>query len=336
MSKFICGSFIINAKNAFINGSDTIKENKKDVSMPKVITTSKSTFPYVSAQCYRSFWKSSFKQELSIEANDFFDEKLSFINSTDDIFGYFECGSSAKDSAGIIENFSLIRSSPLQISQLHSLKGGSYDSNLTTEHGFVHLKGDTPLPYSSKFYSSHLESIMAIDLSRIGVFRNFNDRQELSNEFSDQYIKMNLLKKIDDNQNVLVNNYKIKTNRIRILLQSLVKINGGAKSAQYATDITPKIIVLAGQKGCNPILSNLVIPGLKEPIFLTEKLFEIVIKHQNLFTTSIYVGIRNSSVSNIEELRETIQSFNMQSSVKIVLTSPVKAIDKLLGEINYE
>lgn len=113
----------------------------------------------------------------------------------------------------------------------------------------------------------------------------------------------------------------------------MLKINGGAKSAQFGTDIVPKTIFLAGQEGCNPILSRLVISGLNGPILNTEGLLESLNIHRNLFSTPIYLGIRDSFIYNMKELYESIEIFNETSSIEIIVTSPVKAINQILGEL---
>jgi CRISPR-associated protein Cst2 len=336
----LCGSIVIQAHGAFLNGSGSQKEGKEEISMPKRFQINGVEYPYISAQCWRRWWKQQFEvlYEELIKSNSV-EKKLDkspFLRAVDDLFGYFE---SADQKLTIEEvnkvNVSQIRSSPVQITQLHPIQefGLGKNASIQKDKAFVHLQDGTPLPYSSKFYNADLQAILAIDLQRIGLFRNFNDRQELAESTIKKYLKESILIKREDNVYELASNNKIQPERVLKLLESLLIINGGAKSTQYGTDITPKIFIIAGQKGANPILSNIFEMGKEKIRINLDELNNRISIGKHLFQTPIFIGIRSGYLENYDELKEKIPDLEKESNQKIILTSPYDVYNRLKEEI---
>ena len=334
----ICGSFIVQANGAFLNGAGNIKAGLGEISVPKTYILRGFEYPYISAQCWRRWWRESFTEDyMKIESymNETKYSKVPFLNGVDDLFGYFE---SFKKEISIDEineiNISQIRSSPLQISNLHPIEGHltSLKKILTTDNAFIHLSEGTPLPYSSNFYNCNLECLFSLDIVRICTYRNFNDRQELAKETIKDYFNKKLLNKKNDTCYELIDRPFLMKIRISNLFNSLLNISGGAKSAQYGTDITPKVIIFAGQTGSNPILSQVFEIGRDKIRINLDSLTDRIKKFPSLFKSSIYIGIRNSFLENIEEIQKQVKLIKEKYNVNIILGSPRNVINEFIED----
>ncbi|MHA1381158.1 MAG: hypothetical protein ACTSRG_22550 [Candidatus Helarchaeota archaeon] len=328
---------MIQAKMAFLNGSESRKEGAGDVSMPKVYEVNGIEYPYISAQCWRRWWRLNFEKELNMFLKKYKIEQqlqnYDFLRASDDLFGYFTNLPKKVDLSRINKlNISQIRSSPIQISQLHPVQNSDKKADetfLNKDNAFIHLLNDTPLPYSSRFYNADLQSILAIDLNRISRYKNFNDRQELFTEIIKKYMKHNLILKISDDYYEIKDASDIRWNRVAYVLQSLLTISGGAKLAQYGVDITPKILLLAGQNASNPILS--MIFEIDRGMFHInyDLLLQRVKTFRHIFTTSIYLGVRKGYVNNINEISNLKQEFYDETRIKLIITTPMNVIERI-------
>ncbi|MEX2682064.1 MAG: hypothetical protein Q6373_010720, partial [Candidatus Sigynarchaeota archaeon] len=297
--------------------------------------------PYVSAQCWRRWWREAF--ETIILPNLFSDpiEKLlynvPFVRPSDDIFGYFDANPQKIDVSEVNRrNVSQIRSSPIQITQLHPVQefGLRKEAGLIKDKAYVHLKEGTPLPYSSVFYNADLQFMMGIDVTRIGFYRNFNDRQEIAEQVAESYVKKNLLIKAKNGGYSIPNVVSLRRQRVLAALESLLVINGGAKSAQYGGDITPKIILIAGQNGGNPILSGVLRAGTRSVKIDIDVLKDRVKHHAGLFSTPVYCGMRAGYVENEDEVTARASNFLQETGVDLVPCSPAIAVQKLSERIS--
>ncbi len=332
----ICGSFVVQAHGSFLNGSGSVKEGKENISMPKFFLKNGLQYPYISAQCWRRWWKTTFYDQFSNYIDSSSEEKQlqdPFVNATDDLFGYFEGTKKKIDITEVNKiNVSQIRSSPVQMTQLHPIQeaGLGQKALVLKDKAYVHLKEGTPLPYTSRFYNADLQAIIAIDLERIGKYHIFNDRQELAKETIAQYLQKKILDEESKNRYKIRINEKIKKQRIKILLESLLIINGGAKNPQYGTDITPKIIILAGQNGANPLLSNIFEMGEEKIVINFEKLIQKVKGFKAIFETPIYLGFRTDFLENSKQILEQKADIIEKMGVPLIIGSPMEIVRKLM------
>jgi CRISPR-associated protein Cst2 len=333
----ICGSIVIQAKGAFLNGSGSQKEGKEDISMPKTYLMNNIMYPYVSAQCWRRWWKESYTQSLNELINQSPEElklqNLQFVNAIEDVFGYFEALEKkiTIDQVNKI-NLAIIRSSPLQITQFNPIQSGLENPTgfLVKDKAFVHLKDGTPLPYSSRCYNADLESIIGIDITRLGVYKNFNDRQEIAGKSLEEYLKTGVIKTSNPNTYIINNYEKVMKLRIRFLFESLLTIYGGAKSPQYGADITPKVLILTRQYGGNPILSNLFEMGDESIRLKIDELIQKTNSFPSLIDSKVYVGIRSNYLENLDELIKRADEFKNKTKKELVICTPAESVTKLL------
>jgi CRISPR-associated protein Cst2 len=98
---------------------------------------------------------------------------------------------------------------------------------------------------------------------------------------------------------------KARKDRARALLNSLARLRGGAKQAQFATDVSPKLLIVAGLSCGNPIFNQILVigDGDNSPQINIPKLKEIVKDYHERIVTPIYIGIRTGYLQNESGVR---------------------------------
>lgn len=192
----------------------------------------------------------------------------------------------------------------------------------------ITLTVPTSLPYTTRFYNTHLQGIFGLAYHRIGVFRNAGDREELESVLVEKYAKEGKIEKEPTNdKNAMVYQIKDKKEKIKRtekILRSLAVLRGGAKQAQFGTDVSPKVVIIAGLT-CGNLIFNDLFEDTKELVTnpreqKTGDIFEVVeskvmggtrIKLNTLkqiiwdytdrIVTPVYIGIRSGYLSKESE-----------------------------------
>lgn len=337
--------------------------------------------PYVSAQAWRRWLRQTFQEEnpsepgtelraLSFNAKgnpDKIGTDMNPINfAEDDIFGYMRAekgqGRVKEESAGdegAEENSeeavdapagkgkraktektkAVMRPSPFISSILRSLRKDGWQGD---DEGFVHLKTGSPLPYKTKFYNTQLQGVFGLNYARLGVFRNDGDRIELDESLVKQYLDDGSLRSHNGSTNI----YEVAENKRReratMILRALAVLRGGAKQAQFGTDVAPKAVIIAGLNCGNLIFNDLFEEKNGEPIIKLEALKQTLEDYRQRIVTPVFVGVRDGYLqgANEVELKAWIQAGAQLSdgnNADVRLSSPVKAIEALtaqLAEVN--
>ncbi len=181
----------------------------------------------------------------------------------------------------------------------------------------------SPLPYSTRFFNSHLEGIFCLDYARVGVFWNLGDRKELDPPRVNAWMKEGKIEVAED-RGPLGKIYRVKdrsvaAERSRRLIQALAVLRGGAKQAAFGTDVAPKALILAGLSCGNPIFNRLFTDHGEGPRLNTRRLTEIVADYANRIATPVFVGIREGYLDNQDEVRQ------LPSTDQDVSTSELRA-----------
>lgn len=349
----VAGTFVIQAEGAFLNGAGLGAGEDRNVTVPKMLQRGKDRMPYVSAQSWRRWLRNTVCDEANWPVSELRAIDISEKGTTnkisgelnpvdfpeDDIFGYMraEAGqgkakkidpesdeddnAAAKDQK--VKTKAVMRTSPFLSSILMSIRS---DKNVTKDEGFVHLQEGTPLPYSTQFYNTDLQSVFCLDYSRLGRFVNLGDRIELDGSRIKQWIDDGKIKEIEDHGNLgkvyeLVDRADERRNRASELLKSISVLRGGAKQAAFGTDVSPKVIIAAGLTCGNPIFNNLfnyVNGGIELKI---NTLLELAADYADRLATPIYVGIRAGYLVNEDDVRLLPSGF--------IVTTPVQAMAEL-------
>jgi CRISPR-associated protein Cst2 len=289
--------------------------------------------PYVSAQSWRRWLRDTTNEENSWNPSELRGIKESEKGSTtkiatelnpidfpeDDLFGYMKAGGNEKDEEGAkVKAESIQRTSPFKTS---ILKGIRNMRALNNDEAFVHLKEGTPLPYSTRFYSTHLEGFYNLEYYRLGVYDNLGSHQELSKElvgkhkdkFNETNLYGNKFKRYE-----LKNAEAIRKKHAAGLLKGLAFLRGGAKQAAFGADVSPKVLIIAGMQSANPVFNNLFIGSGERPALNLETLKQLAVDYKEKLATPIYIGIRAGYLQNENDVKELKNGFIIDSPIGVV------------------
>ena len=336
--KNIAGTFLIDATAAFLNGAGMGAGENKNKVIPKTFSeqngTRKEQVPYVSAQSFRRWLRNTANEENQWAPSELRGTKTNDKGSTskiatelnpiefpeDDIFGYMSAGASTgtkkEDKAESVQ-----RTTAFKNSILRAIRG---KRTLNTDEGFVHLKDGSPLPYSTQFYSAYLEGFFNLECYRLGVYDNLASKVELSKSLLEQHAETLKSETIHKKftRYILDNVDRLQNERAAGLLRGLAHLRGGAKQAAFATDVSPKVIILAGMTCANPVFNDLFIAHELRPTLKVAALKEIARDYVDKLSTPIYVGIRTGLLENEAEV------LALSDSGRFVVDSPINAVRK--------
>jgi CRISPR/Cas system-associated protein Cas7 (RAMP superfamily) len=407
----VCGSFLVEARGAFLNGAGLGAGEDRTTTIPKTFREGKNQVPYVSAQAWRRWlrntlisetgWDSSEIQSIAWNSKGNTSKVSGQVNpvdfAEDDLFGYMRAAEGQgkrkeKDDAvdpsvddddedadddASNKIVSVMRASPLATSILASIRAEGWEGK---DDGYVHvqthnpealeleewlrtfgelvekkllekkgledlkkaIKGmaldeklkraqefatnlkltadarvamshpHSPLPYSTRFFNTHLEAVFALDHGRVGVFWDLGDRVELDRDRTKGWLKDKKITVREDRglqgKIYQLTDRNTATARSRALLRALAVLRGGAKQAAFATDVAPKALILAGLSCGNPIFNRLFKDTPKGPELDLARLKELVKDYGPRITTPVFVGIREGYLANQEKVKEADQS----------------------------
>lgn len=324
----ITGALLIDATAAFLNGAGLGVQEDKNRVIPKTfkekVNNRMEDVPYVSAQSWRRWLRDTTNEENNWSpselravgdgsekgtTNKIATELNPIEFPEDDLFGYMKAGKGDEESVQ--------RTSPFKSSILKGIKNMR---TVNIDEAFVHLKEGTPLPYSTKFYSTHLEGFFNLEYYRLGVYDNLGSKQELSSELLEKHSAVL-------NQSTLggkFTRYELKNakeNRNRNasgLLKGLAYLRGGAKQAAFGADVSPKVLILAGIESANPIFNNLFMGTGEKPALNLATLTQLADDYKEKLATPIYIGIRAGYLQNEDEVKSLGDGFVVASPVEVV------------------
>lgn len=327
--KNIAGCLVIDATGAFLNGAGLGAGEDRNLVIPKTfkekVNGRNEEVPYVSAQSWRRWLRNTANEENGWSPSELKGIKTSEKGSTtkiatnldpvvfpeDDLFGYMKSGEKNEES--------IQRTSPFKTSILKGIKNLRA---ISQDDAFVHLKDGSPLPYSTKFYSAHMEGFFNLEYYRLGVYDNLGSRQELGSEVVKKYVSE--LKESDlqgkFKRYTLKDAEKVRKERAAGLLKGIAFLRGGAKQAAFGSDVAPKALILAGLSSANPVFNNLF-EGGEKPTLNVEALREIATDYKEKLATPIHIGIRKGYLSNEKEIEA------LNDGKTFVVGSPVAVVE---------
>lgn len=326
----ITGTLLIDATAAFLNGAGLGSGEDKNKVIPKTfrekVNGRVEEVPYVSAQAWRRWLRNTVNEENDWKPSELRAIKQSAKGSTskiatelnpvdypeDDLFGYMKSGEGKEES--------IQRASPFKTSILKGIRGMR---TMNTDEAFVHLKEGSPLPYSTRFYSTHLEGFFNLEYYRLGVYDNLGSRQELSSELVEAHKDRFIESEIPYGNKTfprytLDNAEKVRKKHASGLLRGLAFLRGGAKQAAFGTDVTPKVLILAGMESANPVFNNLFLGDGEKPALNLALIRQIAQDFKDKLATPIYVGIRTGYLQNEDEVKALGEGFIVDSPIGVV------------------
>lgn len=324
----IAGDILCDATATFLNGAGLASGEDQNTILPKLfketVNRRKEDVPYVSAQAWRRWLRDTSNEENNWTPSELHAIEFNAKGSTskistelnpidypeDDLFGYMKSGSKGEES--------IQRTSPFKTSILRGIRNMRA---LSTDDAFVFPKDGTPLPYSTRFYSTHLEGFFNLEYYRLGMYVNTPSRQELSKELIEKYTSNLSVDTIQKNitRYTLNDVEQIRKSRAAGLLKGLVYLRGGAKMAAFGADVSPKVIVFAGLSSANPCFNNLFVGKGEKPELNIALIEEIAQDYADKLATPIHIGIRSGYLGNEEQVKALAEKgFVVDSPVNVV------------------
>ena len=331
MSKHLIGLTLIDAPHSALNNAGAeASQATENIVVVKKLQKGRNTYPYVSGQAWRNWWRTTLDQEFNdwqsspIER----EKKIAFTAADpvtyddDDVFGYMRAQSEMQGKKKV--NITVTRLSPLKCSPLISI-----DPQVpTNDFGVMARQEGDPVPYEHQFYSCVLQGIFSLDLNAVGTFSDIN-RTGYKN------IASSYVQTIEDAGGTQVNDTsewalpkEIRVRRCQQTLEALPILSGGAKLTSHLTDVTPKLIILSVLEGGNHPFMNLIIEQNGAGELSMDALRQVINDYADGFCDAIYIGRRSAFMDESDEPLNDLAT-NNDLPCEIVYDSPNKVIAQL-------
>ncbi|GAB4477660.1 MAG: type I-B CRISPR-associated protein Cas7/Cst2/DevR [Anaerolineales bacterium] len=328
---FVSGLFLIDAPASALNNLGSIPGERTDnTSGVKVIKAKDGYYPYVSAQAFRYWLRTTLeKANLGWKAAPVYrEEKVAYTDSNpieywdDDLFGYMRAQSGRASARAAREadasranetptTDTITRVSPFRVSTLVSLSPVS----LTQDFGVMARHEGDPVPFEHQFYRTTLKGLFSLDLSACGTFsyvqktgfKNLDEeRKKRAEEAGLEHLEEQKCYRLPKEERI---------RRISALFEGLALLEGGAKLALHYTDVSPVIVLMAVTKGGNHIFSYVVKADSKgQPTINLEAFQQVMDVFKEDILSPIYVGWTKGY---LDDEREKFEEFSRDYNVKI-------------------
>ena len=331
MSKHLIGLTLIDAPHSALNNAGTeASQATENIVAVKKLQKGRNTYPYVSGQAWRNWWRTTLEQEFDdwnsspIER----EKKIAFTAADpvtyddDDVFGYMRAQSEVQGKKKV--NVTVTRLSPLKCSPLISIA----PQMPTNDFGVMARQEGDPVPYEHQFYSCVLQGIFSLNLNAVGTFSDIN-RTGYKNIAASYVSKIQDVggTQVGENPTWVLPN-EIRVRRCQQTLEALPLLSGGAKLTSHLTDVTPKLIILSVLNGGNHPFMNLIVEEEGVGKLSLPALREVIEDYADRFCDAIYIGRRSGFMDELdEELNDLASSDNLPCEV--VYDSPNKVIAQL-------
>jgi CRISPR-associated protein Cst2 len=121
--------------------------------------------------------------------------------------------------------------------------------------------------------------------------------------------------------------------RASALIKSLAVLRGGAKQAAFETDVSPKVLIMAGLTCGNPIFDTIFEDDGtgktrgKTVKINTGALKEIVKDYKDRICTPVFIGIRTGFIQNEDEVKK------LKEEGDYIVTTPIDAAKKMADSL---
>lgn len=360
----IQGFMLIDVDAAALNNAGKKSGGSNDengVSVKKIMKNGKS-YPYVSGQAWRYWWRETLKQNhewivsplTKIEKkNQVISEANPIIYPDDDVFGYVSATKDIKlDDEGNpvlkkgqpeMENATVTRVSPLKNSVLIAVATTS-----PVDHFSVAARHEgNPVPYTKEEYSAVMKGMFSLDISQVGTFSSYNKTgfKNISDARKQEAIETGATEIEDTTVRDEKSNAKkllrlpltTRLKRVKDTILALKTLSGGAMQASNMADVTPKFIVLALMKSGNHPFSHIAIEerGTRaggEAKLNIEALKEVLKDYSNQITGTVFIGKR---LGFMDEHNESLAA--LQTEFSHVRFLPInEAIDSFCEQLDEQ
>ena len=345
---FVTGLQLIDAPASALNNLGSIPGARTDNTVGvKVIKTKEGAYPYVSAQSFRYWLRTTLENgNFGWQAAPIYREKkVAYTDANpikwwdDDLFGYMRAPSKKADAAEArtaAEEYAeappttetVTRLSPLRVSTLVSIA----PVIITEDFGTMSRHDGDPVPHEHQFYRTTLKGLFSLDLQASGTFsyRQKTGYRNLDDERIKQAKEAGLQELSDEKSYRLPAEARLQ--RITTLFEGLAQLEGGAKQTIHYTDVTPALTILAVTKGGNHIFGHVISANSKgQPVCQVEALEEALTVFGDEILSPIYVGWVKGYLAEERQKLEAFAATPAGQSLK--MSHPREAYRALVADL---
>lgn len=307
---FISGLILIDAPASALNNAGAAPGARTDntVAVKSIYTRNGETYPYVSAQSFRYWLRTSLDHmpETGWQSAPIFREsKVAYTDANpirywdDDLFGYMRAPSSKKAAqearaadasraveTPLTEGVTLTRAAPFRVGTLVSIAPVA----ITDDFGTMSRHEGDPVPHEHQFYRTTLKGLFSLDLNACGTFayRRKTGFRHLDDVRIEE-AKQRALIHLEQEQS-----YRLpldeRVRRVQALFEGMARLEGGAKQTIHYTTVAPALVILAVTKGGNHIFNYVIGHKNGQPTLNFEALHETLEVFADTLLSPIYVG----------------------------------------------
>ena len=323
---FITGLYLIDAPASALNNGESIDIEAQ----VKQIKTVAGNFPYVSAQSFRYWLRSTLESEFSSEWNSSpiynagagkkqqaytAGDPISYDD--DDLLGYMRA-----EKEGTVT-----RVSPFRTGTLVSLAPVNIVSDFGVMARVEKQEGDKEgvLLHQHQFYRAVLQGLFSLDLNAVGTFTN-QLRSGFQNLSKDgiKLAEAQGLEKVEELRAYRLSKDE-RIRRVQVLLRALGRIQGGAKQTLHYTDVTPAFVMMAVTRGGNHIFGRVVTTDRKGlPTIHADALNQVGEVFRDELLSPVYVG---RAAGFMDDSQSILDNFSLST------VHPRQAFDALATDL---
>lgn len=305
---FLTGVLLVDAPAGALNnsGADTSARTDNAVAV-KAIRSSQGTIPYISAQAFRYWLRTTVERERIRgwrAAPVYREQKVAYTDANpldywdDDLFGYMRAQSKRTDAAAKRQadtarsaetptTADITRVSPFRVSTLLSLA----PQTPTQDFGTMSRHDGDPVPHEHQFYHTVMRGLLSLDLHAAGTFsyRSRTGFRNLDEERIRRATEAGLEHLASEQSYRLPHVARVQ--RIGALIEGLAVLSGGAKQAIHYTDVTPAVVIAMVTRGGNNPLHYIIGADSKgSPDVRAAAIEEMFRVWQDQILSPVYVG----------------------------------------------
>ncbi len=308
---YLTSMILLDAPASALNNAGADEGARTDNTIAvKKIRSHDGVYPYVSAQSFRFWLRTTLEQTNSewISAPVFREKKIAFSESDpitnwdDDLFGYMRAQSkkgddeekkqnqeNTKGALPLERDREVTRVSPFRVSTFVSVAPAS----IVDDFGTMARQDGDPVPHEHQFYRAHLRGLLSLDLTSCGTFYDAErvGYKNLDKYRRDKAVEAGATETIVRKQKAFRLSDLKRAQRVQALVHGLASLGGGAKQTLHYTDLIPAVVVSAITRGGNHPFYRMFQGSRTEGTTLHEAaVTEIFDTFHDEFLSPVYVG----------------------------------------------
>lgn len=251
---YLAGTLVLEIKAGAPNNG----RGEDNVAMVKSTKVGRQTYPYVSAQALRRWWRDSLPPEEArspVHSKGQGRKQQAYTSGRgdqyldDDLFGYMV----AEKEEHVNRDTALAVGTAMSVAP----RSLTHDFG-TMSRGFE--MGENPVLHEHQHFTGDLASPMLLDLPRVGVFEyeGRGNHPDLTAKALAEAREAGAADVIFRDTQAAQLDITERRRRVGVLLRTLAQLRGGAKNSLHYGDRSPTLIVLAPMKGGNNPFTRVV------------------------------------------------------------------------------